>query len=166
MSQPQPRARVPTTETNPNLEDATKTTHSVVSEEKIRQLCEEDPLRHEGYEVVYDSPTKPLTAREVYEVIVKLRVRQSTLRQNDPSLTDDEISEILINESEDFKLFATNSHPTIYKKLKDRNTPQHVLDTIMQMIRTKIAIENNQVDEDMALAALQREVLNKCLKKK
>lgn len=144
---------------------ALHTENQIESEDTVRNLCQEDPTHHQGYEVVYDTPIRSLSASQVYELIVRLRVRQLTLRRQHPDADDDTISTLLLDESEDFRLFATNSHPTIYKKLQNRETPQEVLDTLMQMIRAKMAIEANEVDEDMALAALQREVLSKCLKK-
>ena len=55
-------------------------------------------------------------------------------------------------ESEALRLFST-THPQIFGKLVDRNTPARVLDNMFMMIGVRARIESGELDEDLALSA-------------
>ena len=97
------------------IASATQTRQEIIASDKVREICEQDPRHNTGYEVVYDTPTKPLTAREAYDMMVHLRDRMATLRSERPGDDDDTIAEDLVREDEGVRLF-TQSHPTIYAK--------------------------------------------------
>ena len=144
------------------IASATQTRQEIMSTSQVRDLCQNSP-HHQGYEVVYDTPTRPLTAREAYDMMVHLRDRMVALRSERPGDDDATIAADLVREDEGVRFF-TQSHPTIYAKFIDRHTPARVVETLMRMTQVRMAIEAGEVDEDIATAALQARVLEQCKK--
>ena len=77
--------------------------------------------------------------------------------------SDEQIAEKLIESDEAIRLFATNSHPVIFRKIINRDTPAIVIANIFKIIRIRHEIDAKTVDENVAISALQAHLLQQCM---
>ena len=72
--------------------------------------------------------------------------------------------ERLLKEGSAELLSFSKTHPQYFGKLVDRNTPARVIDNMFMMIDVRARIESGELDEDMALSAMQERLLRECMK--
>ena len=137
-----------------------QTRQQVLSQDKVRQLVEEDPTHHEAYEFAYDTPERPLTATEVRAMIVRVSALAAPLHVQGLPLA--EVRRRLVAAGDDVRLFATNSHPKLFERITDPATPPGFIDNIIRMVEVRRAVEAGEVDEARAVSALQQHILRSC----
>ena len=130
------------------------------SREELLRLRDEDPDHIEVYDVEYDEVERVLPMSEV-----RVRCQQTidgakALRASHP---DPEVERLLKEGSAELLSFS-KTHPQYFSKLVDRNTPARVIDNMFMMIDVRARIESGELDEDMALSAMQERLLRECMK--
>jgi len=139
------------------------TVNRVMPEEHVREHCANTD-ECKGYEFAYDTVVKKLSPPEVAGLINRIRALMVTGRLEANGLTSDEqIAEKLIESDEAIRLFATNSHPVIFRKIINRDTPAIVIANIFKIIRIRHEIDAKTVDENVAISALQAHLLQQCM---
>lgn len=142
---------------NMDVSTAVKTTHEYLTPEEVRRKVKDDPVHQAGYEFVYDTPVRPLSAVQVRDLMNTILKRTEELRNSD---SRDVIRSLF--EDENIRLFAENSHPKLFEKLIDPNTPLSVMGNIRRMIDIRAKIEIGAIDEATAAMALQHHLLESC----
>ena len=142
---------------NMDVPSAVKTTHEYLTPEEVRRKVTDDPVHQAGYEFVYDTPVRPLSAVQVRDLMNTILKRTEELRNAD---SRDVIRSLF--EDENIRLFAENSHPKLFEKLIDPHTPLSVMGNIRRMIDIRAKIEIGAIDEAAAAMALQHHLLKSC----
>lgn len=138
------------------------TSSRVMHENRVRDHCA-NTSGCKGYEFVYDTVVKKLSPTEVAGLINKIRALMANGRLEATGLSDEQIAEKLIESDEAIRLFATNSHPVIFRKITNRDTPATVISNIFKIIEVQREIHAKTVDEDVAMSSLQAHLLQQCM---
>lgn len=137
------------------------TTTALLTPDQVRQLTTEN-TQTEAYEFVYDTPTRKLTAAQVATLVPVLLRRVRELKRD--GRTTEQIRATLC-EDEDVRLFASDSHPRLFRRITNVDTPDHVVATILRMIGVARSVETGEVSEQAALTSLQTHLLKACTEK-
>ena len=132
---------------------------------QVRERCRRNPLE-KALEFTYETPIRKLTARTAHDMTHHAISSVRKWRREDPEASDDALRDRLIAESEGMRLFATNSHPKLFRNVTDRSASVPHLKRIQRMLETQMQIEEGRVpNAESAVRALQDSILRDCSKR-
>ena len=135
------------------------------SRQELMRLQEENPDHIEVYDVEYDKVDRVVPMSEVRELCIEARDSAKTLRSENPEWDDTQVRDAVVARSAAMRLFATKTHPQYFARMTSRETPDTVIRNMFLMIDVRARIDSGELDEDMALAAMQDRLLRECTKK-
>ena len=131
---------------------------------EVARLAAEEPQHHEAYEFVYDDPGRVLPAAEVEVLATSIWISARKLLREHPAMSDDDVAKRIRAEGSAQDTFASRSHPKLFAMLVRRSSTDSTFTNLMTMIKTKHAIEVGAVDEEEAIARLQKHILQQCVR--
>ena len=135
------------------------------SKQELMQLQEDNPDHVEVYDVEYDTVDRVVPMSEVRELCIEARDSAKALRNQNPDWDDARVRDGVVARSAAMRLFACKTHPQYFARMTSRETPDKVISNMFLMIDVRARIDSGELDEDMALAAMQDRLLRECTKK-
>ena len=116
----------------------------MLTPEMAQKLNEEDHTQVLTYE--YDTPEKLLSMREVERALHQTQQAYAEQRADHPMINDEQLRTKIIDAHPDVAVFS-RTHPTIFIKVTDRNTPAVMLERLRQMMHIRAQQERGQLNE-------------------
>ena len=91
---------------------------------------------------------------EVLEILEETRRDYADLRGQHQAWDDTKLRHHLVTHNDQIGLFS-RTHPTIFKKATDRDTPSVTFERLQQMIRIRAQQERGRIDEQETAHAVE-----------
>ena len=133
--------------------------HSLLTSEQVERMREND--KNVFLEYTYDKVDRVLPMKEVEQTLRRVMKRYSELRRSTGETSDAKLRERLTAESEVFDQFS-HTHPTIFRKVTDRDTPPKVIETLCGMMGLRQRQEAGQISDAQVAGGLEQYLRRQC----
>jgi len=132
---------------------------SLLTDDQVAQLRQDES--NVFLEYTYDKVDRVLSMAEVEEAIRTLMRRYATKRASDPAATDEQIRRAATDEVPALASFSA-THPTIFRRLTDRSTPPHVIETLCGMMGIRQRQERGELSDAQVAGGLEQYLRGQC----